>query len=281
MGDRLWLGLAGLFAFLGALRGAYLFGSRSQAQGSGRRIDLFLLAAWGCQSLFLYLRGRSIGHCPITNLLETVAFLGWALFLMYLLVGSAYRLSVLGFCTAPVVSLLDFAALIAPIDRAKPLPKLGWPLEVHGTALLLAYGALGIGAVAALLYLFEDRTLKSRRVAGWFCTFPALGDLLVVQRRLLYLGFLLLTAGLLVGVLISARGSWDWVKLFWSVGVWLLYLVLVCARGILRWSPRRIAQGMVCGFLFVLLTFWLINSWSRAHAFGCDLPGCGASGRLC
>ncbi len=265
MGERLWLGVAGLFAFLGALRGAYRFGSR--ANRAGRLVDLFLLAAWGSQTLFLYLRGRTIGHCPITNLLETIAFLGWALLLMYLLVGSAYRLSVLGFCTAPVVALLNFAALIAPIDRAKPLPKLGWPLEVHGTVLLLAYGALGIGAVAGLLYLFEDRTLKSRRVAGWFYTFPALGDLLVVQRRLLHLGFILLTAGLLVGVLLSERGSWDWVKLFWSLGVWLLYLVLACARGVLGWSQRRVAQGMVWGFLFVMLTFWLINSWSRAHQF--------------
>ncbi|WP_018290718.1 inner membrane protein YpjD [Verrucomicrobium sp. 3C] len=265
MGERLWLGLAGFFAFLGALRGAYMLGSRFRR--CGQLVDPFLLAAWGSQSLFLYLRGRSIGHCPITNLLETLAFLGWALLLMYLLVGSAYRFSVLGFCTAPVVSLLDFAALIAPIDRAKPLPKLGWLLEVHGTALLLAYGALGIGAVAAILYLFEDRTLKSRHVSGWFYTFPALGDLLAVQRRLLHVGFVLLTAGLFVGVLLSTRGSWDWVKLFWSVGVWLLYLVLVCARGIFRWSPRRIAQGMACGFLFVLLTFWLINGWSRAHQF--------------
>ncbi|MGD9896477.1 MAG: inner membrane protein YpjD [Candidatus Methylacidiphilaceae bacterium] len=265
MGDRLWLSLAALFAFLGALRGAYMLGSRSK--GAGRLVDLFLLAAWGGQSLFLYFRGKNIGHCPITNLLETVAFLGWALLLIYLLVGSAYRLSVLGFCTAPVVSLLDFAALIAPIDRVKPLPKLGWPLEVHGTALLLAYGALGIGAVAGLLYLFEDRTLKSRRVAGWFYTFPALGDLLVVQRRLLHLGFVLLTAGLLIGVLLSTRGSWDWVKLFWSVGVWLLYLVLVCARCLFHWSSRWVAQGMVGGFLFVLLTFWLINGWSRAHQF--------------
>ncbi len=265
MGERLWLGLAGLFAFLSALRGAYMFGSRAKAaRGLG---DLFLLAAWASQTLFLYFRGRSIGHCPITNLPETIAFLGWALLLMYLLVGSAYRLSVLGFCTAPVVSLLDFTALVAPIDHAKPLPKLGWPLEVHGTLLLLAYGALGIGAVAGLLYLFEDRTLKSRRVAGWFYTFPALGDLVAVQRRLLYLGFVLLTFGLAIGLLLSGRGSWDWVKLFWSLGVWLLYLSLVCARRVLGWSQRRVAQGMVWGFLFVMLTFWLINSWSRAHQF--------------
>ncbi|VVM06811.1 Cytochrome c biogenesis protein CcsA [Methylacidimicrobium cyclopophantes] len=265
MEERFWLGLAGLFAFLGALRGAYTLGSRAK-EGS-RMVDLFLLAALGSQSLFLYFRGKSIGHCPITNLLETVAFLGWALLLVYLFVGSAYRLSVLGFCTAPVVSLLDFAALIAPIDRAKPLPKMGWPLEVHGTLLLLAYGALGIGAIAGLLYLFEDKTLKSRRLAGWFYTFPALGDLLVVQRRLLNLGFVLLTVGLLAGVSLSIRGSWDWVKLFWSVGVWLLYLVLVCARSVFGWRQRRVAQGMVWGFLFVMLTFWLINNWSRAHQF--------------
>ncbi|CAB4242457.1 ABC transporter permease [Methylacidimicrobium sp. AP8] len=265
MGERLWLGLAGLFGFLGALRGAYALGSR--AKGAGRLADFFLMASWASQTLFLYFRGRKIGHCPITNLLETIAFLAWALLLIYLIVGSAYRLSVLGFCTAPVVSLLDFAALIAPIDRANPMPQLGWALEVHGTVLLLAYGALGIGAVAGLLYLFEDQTLKSRRVAGWFYTFPALGDLLLVQRRLLNLGFALLTVGLLAGALLSARGSWDWVKLFWSLGVWLLYLLLVCARRLFRWSQRRVAQGMIWGFLFVMMTFWLINRWSRAHQF--------------
>ncbi|HEV3409727.1 MAG TPA: hypothetical protein VG095_05510, partial [Chthoniobacterales bacterium] len=68
------------------------------------------------QTAFLAVRGHQVGRCPITNLFEVFAFLSWSIALIYMLVGPAYRLSLMGAFTAPLVSLIQLVALLAPID---------------------------------------------------------------------------------------------------------------------------------------------------------------------
>src|ERR1700679_6602 len=88
----------------------------SKATGAKRWTFLLLAAAFASHTLFLHQRGQEIGHCPITNLFETLAFFSWSLVLTYLVVGPAYRMSILGAFTAPIVFLLNFFALAAPVD---------------------------------------------------------------------------------------------------------------------------------------------------------------------
>src|SRR5438034_404363 len=71
------------------------------------------------QTAFLSVRGHELGRCPITNLFEVFIFLAWSVAFIYMLVGPAYRLSLMGAFTAPLVLLLQGFALMAPID-AKP-----------------------------------------------------------------------------------------------------------------------------------------------------------------
>ncbi|MDE1169929.1 MAG: cytochrome c biogenesis protein CcsA [Verrucomicrobium sp.] len=267
--ERNWLAIATGLTLLSAGWGAFALGAgRPQ---STRWNNVLLAAAWACQSLFLEQRGRMIGHCPLTNLFETVAFLTWGLLFFHLVVGSGYRLSLLGFFTAPVVSLINFFALVSPIDRPNPVPHYatGWPLELHASLTVLAYGALGLGAVAAFLYLVQERQLREHHLGRWFFRLPAMGDLAHVQRRLLVVGFVLLTLGLGVGLGFDwARAlSMDWVKLVWSAAVWAFYLFLLLAPAVLGLSARRGAWCALGGYLFVLLTFWGINSLSHAHRF--------------
>src|SRR5438105_11917779 len=73
------------------------------------------------QSAFLSIRGHALGRCPITNLFEVFIFLAWSLALIYLLIGPAYRLSLMGAFTAPLVLLIQSFALLAPIDVAQPV----------------------------------------------------------------------------------------------------------------------------------------------------------------
>src|SRR5467141_1274468 len=94
------------------------------------------------QTAFLSIRGHAVGRCPITNLFEVFIFLAWSIALIYMLIGPAYRLSLMGFFTAPLVFLLQLFALLAPIDvphaaRVVPNP---W-LEFHASMSLVAYGA--------------------------------------------------------------------------------------------------------------------------------------------
>ncbi|HEY8965058.1 MAG TPA: cytochrome c biogenesis protein CcsA, partial [Candidatus Methylacidiphilales bacterium] len=200
MEDRLWFAVGTGLTLVSAGWAIFALGAgRSQHTQWNNGL---LFVAWLAMSLFLSERGRAIGHCPITNLFETVAFLDWSLLLTYLVIGTAYRVSVLGAFTAPVVAATGFFALVAPIDVPRLLPNLGWALEAHASFSLLAYGSLGLGAVASLLYLVQERQLKGHQLKRWFYRLPAMGDLARIQRRVLVWGFGLLTLGLAAGVFV-------------------------------------------------------------------------------
>src|SRR5947207_5270277 len=82
-----------------------------------RRFNFFaIVLGFVLQSAFLYVRGHAIGRCPITNLFEVFIFLAWSIALVYLAVGPAYRLSLMGAFTAPLVLLIQGFALLAPVD---------------------------------------------------------------------------------------------------------------------------------------------------------------------
>src|SRR5947208_15376661 len=98
-----------------------------------RRFNFIAIAVgFVFQSAFLSIRGHALGRCPITNLFEVFIFLAWSLALIYMLVGPAYRLSLMGAFTAPLVVLIQGFALIAPIDVRHPVKVSANPwLEFH------------------------------------------------------------------------------------------------------------------------------------------------------
>src|ERR1700732_1031579 len=68
------------------------------------------------QTAFLSIRGHELHRCPLTNLFEVLIFLAWSVALIYLLIGPAYRLSLMGAFTAPLVFFIQLFALLMPID---------------------------------------------------------------------------------------------------------------------------------------------------------------------
>ena len=124
------------------------------------------------QTAFLSVRGHAIGRCPLTNLFEVFIFLAWSVSLIYLLIGPAYRLSLMGAFTAPFVFALQTFALLAPIDMPHPRGDSPSPwLEMHASVSLIAYGAFALACVAGLMYLVQERQLKSRKIIPCFTIF--------------------------------------------------------------------------------------------------------------
>ena len=113
------------------------------------------------QTAFLSMRGHALGRCPLTNLFEVFIFLAWSVSLIYLLVGPAYRLSLMGAFTAPLV----FGCKRLPSSRRSmppPCASLASPwLELHASISLIAYGAFALACVAGLMYLVQERQLKT------------------------------------------------------------------------------------------------------------------------
>jgi HemX protein len=265
--DRLWLYLATLGYLASAGWGLYALGS--QRPVANRWTFLCIVVGFAFHTLFLHQRGEAIQHCPVTNLFETLAFFSWSLVLTYMVVGPTYRMSILGAFTAPVAFLINFFALAAAgsIDIPSAMPHLGWQLELHATLALLGLGVLGVAALAGLAYLIQERQLKRRALTSWFYTLPNVGRLELVQQRVLVWGFAIFSAGAVLGFFVPHQSSEDWVKIAWSAVVWSLYAVLVGVLWLGRLSHKKTALLSVAGYVFILLTFWGIDSLSEAHVF--------------
>ncbi|HEY2801902.1 MAG TPA: cytochrome c biogenesis protein CcsA [Chthoniobacterales bacterium] len=227
----------------------------------------FFAIALGCafQTMFLSVRGHALGRCPITNLFEVFIFLAWSVSLIYLLIGPAYRLSLMGAFTAPLVFGLQTFALLAPIDLPHPLRKTPTPwLEFHASVSLIAYGAFALACVAGLMYLVQERQLKRRQLNSMFYHFPPLTDLFAAITRLLWLGFVLLTLGLIAGFFTGAPLPYG--KVAWSLGVWIFYAAILLSRHLGRTAPRRIAALCVVAFSAALTLLWGITFLSQTRA---------------
>jgi ABC-type uncharacterized transport system permease subunit len=215
----------------------------------------------------LYLRGLKIRGCPISNEFETFLFIAWALVLIYLVVGAAFRVSFLGTFAIPLVVALGAVALILPLDQPHDLTPFKSPaLGMHASLSLVAYGAYALAFVTGLMYLIQERQLKTHKLYPLFHRLPPIENLEVINYRLLLAGFLLLTLGIGFGFVLGIQFlKTDPPKTAWSLLVWAIYTALVVVRMTQRVRGRKVAFGSIALFLFVMITFPLINMVSPQH----------------
>jgi ABC-type uncharacterized transport system permease subunit len=218
-----------------------------------------------CQTAFLSMRGHELHRCPLTNLFEVLIFLGWSVALIYLLIGPAYRLSLMGAFTAPLVFVIQVLALLMPIDVRHPvnLPANPW-LEFHASMSIMAYGAFALACVAGVMYLVQERQLKTHQLHSIFYHLPPLSDLFAAITRLLWWGFILYTVGLASGFFIE--GPLPRVQMIFAFAVWLLYAAILQGRHLRRLAPKRVAALCIIGFSAALTLLWGINFTAQMHS---------------
>jgi ABC-type uncharacterized transport system permease subunit len=237
-----------------------------------------LLGAAAFHTVAMFQRGFSLQHCPINNLYEATTFVAWTIVAIYLLIGSWTRLRFLGAFASPLLFAIGVFALMPGLDaphRAHPSFTGGW-LSLHAALILLSYGAFGLSSIAAAMYLMQEHDLKFHKLRAVLSLMPPIQRLERVTSGLLFGGFILLTAGLLIGIgaLKESQGVYfkGDTKILWSVLVWTACLALLVSRWRFAQRGRRLAWGAVGMFAFVVLTFWGSNLLSGIHNPGSDLP---------
>src|SRR6266576_2197890 len=229
------------------------------------RFNFFAIAAgFIFQTAFLTVRGHALGRCPLTNLFEVFVFLAWSVALVYMLVGPAYRLSLMGAFTAPLVVLLQGFAFLAPIDVRHPtrLSPNPW-LEFHASISLIAYGVFALACIAGVMYLVQERQLKTRQIHSIFYHLPPLTDLFAAITRLLWLGFGLYTLGIVSGFFTSR--PLPRVQVVAAIAIWMLYAAILQGRHLRRLAPKRVAALCVIGFGAALTLLWGITFSAQTH----------------
>ena len=218
---------------------------------------VWMAATFLCQIGFLAVRGEMRAACPLMDRGEILTFLAWSLTLFYLLIGPAYRISLLGVFTAPVVVIFQGLALLPGTLAANPEKALGgnpWH-ETHSAMSVLAYGALALAAVAGVMFLVLDKQLKDHHLkSGLFRNLPPVRELLISLERLLWVGGVLLTIGIVAGFLMPRTES-AWGHLIAAVAVWVGYGVLLGVKQVRGLTGRRLSLSAVGLFVLSLVVF--------------------------
>src|SRR5437016_10631716 len=216
------------------------------------------------QTAFLSIRGHALGRCPLTNLFEVFIFLAWSIALIYMLIGPSYRLSLMGAFTAPLVFVIQTFALLARIDNFHPvrLPANPW-LEFHASFSLIAYGAFALAGIAGVMYLVQERQLKTHQLRSIFYHLPPLSDLFAAITRLLWWGFALYTLGLISGFFVGE--PLPWAQIICAIAVWILYGLILQGRHLRWFAPKRVAALCIIGFSAALTLLWGITFTAQTH----------------
>jgi HemX protein len=262
--SRFWVELAFVCYLLGFGYSVYTLATNRFL--TPRITFLAICSGFFFTTIFLFDRGQMIGRCPITNRFEVLVFMTWSMVLIYLVIGSTYRLSLMGAFTAPVASALLFFAISLPQDgvATRKIKVNPW-LEAHTSFSMVACGAFALACIAGVMYLIQEQQLKTRNPSSIFFRLPPITALSVANSRLLWLGFSLFTIGLTTGFLIGQRI--DWIQATWSIAVWCVYGAILIARVRRAVAAKWVATLSIVAFSLLLSTFWGIRFISDRPSF--------------
>jgi cytochrome c-type biogenesis protein CcsB len=249
---------------------AYLVSMR---KGLSKLGLLTLAAAFAVHSLALLIRYFEAGRTPITNLHESLSFFAWTIAGLYLALYAKYRIDVLAAFVSPLAAILILLASFFPKEII-PLPpalESNW-LPVHTILAFSGNGLFTLAFAAGVMYLIQERQIKSKKIGSLYHRLPALKILDDLNMRCLTLGFPLLTLGIISGSIWAEKawGSyWSWdAKETWSLITWFLYAALLHGRFTVGWRGRKAAILAIAGFAVLVFSFLGVNLFlSGLHSY--------------
>jgi ABC-type uncharacterized transport system permease subunit len=230
---------------------------------------LILIAIIGHSDAIMHMM-RLNGRFSI-GLLEAMSLLGWTLAVLACLVSIDKQNRVLG--AILMLSAAVGAAVgtgLGQVGRSYvEATTTGWELTAH---ILLSMGAAALlfaAAVTAILLVFLDRRLRTRRIANLPSALPPLDALEKVMFRLIAAGFGLLTLALITGfVFVTNLFTQNLVqKTVLSLIAWLLFGVLLIGRLRFGWRGRSAVRWTLWGFGILVVAYFGVK-FVLEHLFG-------------
>jgi ABC-type transport system involved in cytochrome c biogenesis permease subunit len=239
----------------------------------GRTATALLGAGILVHYFYLYQRSLMLHTVPYDDLYGSMSLFAWLLALTYLGLELVHRQRSVGaFVTLLLICWIGALRILTPRSLPVPTVPRGTLFALHVTLNTWAYAAFALSFVLSLIYLIQDRVLRSRRLGVAFWRFPALDVLDRMARSSVYVGLVALIAGVSMGLIWQHRLSGGYSlgdpKVIITVailGVYLAYLFL--ARNA-AWRGARAALLCALNFVIVLFSYTFVNLYlTRFHRF--------------
>jgi ABC-type transport system involved in cytochrome c biogenesis permease subunit len=135
--------------------------------------------------------------------------------------------------------------------------------------------------VLGLIYVLQFKEIKKKQLGYFYTRLPSLQILDAMNSRAVTIGLLLLTVGVIVGIVWTQQARADFPedsnlagigladpKVMITVVTWAVYAFSVLARRTLGWAGRRAALLSTAGFVIVLLNFLPVTYFlETSHTF--------------
>jgi len=247
---------AALIGYIGAtgLALAYLV----QRQDFVHRLSvLCALAGWAAHTVALIVRSLELGAPPLGSLPDAISVAVWVIVLLEVLIEQRTGVRVLGAFVLPIAVMLGLKATSARPGTLVPALASAW-IWIHIALAMVGIAAFVFNFAGAIMYLLQERQLKTKRPGAFYYRLPSLQTLDRLTFRTLALGFPFLTTGLVLGAL-WARAAWGSTFTFDPVAVlsfvaWLIYAGTLAGRAAAGWHGRRAAYFSIVGFVALVLT---------------------------
>jgi ABC-type transport system involved in cytochrome c biogenesis permease subunit len=269
-----------LFYVLALTAYAFYFASRSPRTG---KTATTLLATGALVHTFVIgMQTMEVGHVPFAGTTQAISTFVWLLTLAYLYTETSTEERGLGIFVLPIICILQLLpALQAPsLEPRSELfdSPLFW---THVAAMLFAYASFGLAAVIGITYVLQFKEIKAKHLGFFYTRLPSLQTLDVMNSRVVFIGWALLTVGILAGALwaVQARAlvpddarvlamSIADPKIFIALVTWVVYTFQLIARRAIGWRGRRSAYLSAVGFAIVLLNFVPVSYFlTESHNF--------------
>jgi cytochrome c-type biogenesis protein CcsB len=240
---------------------AHLWTQREKFSALGYSVIIIGTVLHTISLVIVYTRGEAIAG----GLDRSLYLFSWFISLVYIVASRVKpRVLIIGAFVAPLALILTLPSVILPQGIIEHDPSLKNPwIVVHIALTLLGEAIFTFAFIASVLYIFQEKRIKSKKMGGVSINMPSLTTLDSLNHFCLLMGFPILTIGLALGLLSAKeiwQSDWNWGhKETWSLVTWFLYAVLIHGRLASGWRGRKAALGAVLGFGVILFTFFVIG----------------------
>lgn len=203
---------------------------------------------------------------PQTLILDFLKLIAWFPTLMYLFFQKQIRdeISSTGIPLFTIFVLGISAVLssqnIPTIETIRDAPIVyQTTLIIHISTMIAGYILFGLSCFSSILFLYQEHQIKTKLVKLLVNQFPSLSTLDQISYRSVILGFLFLTVGLILGVVLSdgLQSLRSIVRIGITLLIWLLYAFFLVERYFKGSARRYSAIWSVAGFFLVLMSLFV------------------------
>lgn len=225
-----------------------------------RRVVLILTLA--LHLALLLARAQVAGTFPIDGAWLTVSASCWTVAVLFALITFRSRVPAIGGIVLGMVALLQTGASALGPVRATPLEPTDPGTVLHVVTVVLSAAALVLSGLFGFLHLWQLRQMRGRHFGPVYRELPDLEQLVRLTRVTALVGFILMTAGLNVGIgMAHARGTegFDYLDphVFLTIAIWVHFGLIAFSRHIRGINARRASLAAVWGLAVLLVTIAL------------------------